>query len=469
MGGYRMTTHKSNPNAMLCPIGKLALTQPDATAILTPNSALTYACLDKMIGKYDAVLREKGVQKGKVVATTLPPSPEYVTLLWAVMRLGAIAAPLNPNFPPAFLAEQIEKISPAFLIKDLPPILDGETPNHDPVFEKSQLATIILTSGSGGAPKAAVHRFGNHIASALSSDKNIPLEAGDAWLLSLPLYHISGLATLFRCFVAGATLAIPENRGALEPAIECMRLTHLSLVPTQLQLLLENPSTCKRLQQCKAILLGGSAIPESLLQEAISLSIPLHTTYGLTEMSSQVCTTPPNSPLEVLKTSGKPLLKDSIKIGAGGVIMVAGECLFAGYWNGTELVPPPMQGAYFPTGDLGRFDESGCLRVLGRRDNMFISGGENIQPETIEHAACQHPDIHRAVCVPVPDNRLGFVPALFVKTELDQEEVLQILSAHLPKCALPKHIGFMENEDYGDFLKINRSDWTVLAEKLFTE
>jgi O-succinylbenzoic acid--CoA ligase len=238
-------------------------------------------------------------------------------------------------------------------------------------------ATVVFTSGSTGTPKAALHTFGNHYFSAVGSNANIALAPGDRWLHSLPLYHVGGLSILFRCLISGAAIALPEPDAPLGRSISGLRATHVSLVSTQLLRLLREDAA---LEGLRAVLMGGGPMPEDLVDQALARGLPVHTSYGLTEMASQVTTTAPGAAPEELRTAGRVLPHREVSVSGEGEILVRGETLFAGYVEGEKTRRPSGTGSWFRTGDLGRLDGAGRLRVLGRRDNLFISGGENVRP-----------------------------------------------------------------------------------------
>ncbi|MCP4220162.1 MAG: AMP-binding protein [bacterium] len=164
----------------------------------------------------------------------------------------------------------------------------------------------------------------------------------------------------------------------------------------------------------KAILLGGSAFPPETIELAVKLNLPVHTTYGLSEAASQVTTTPPGAN-QTLSTSGKILNYRQIKIDKTGEIQVKGRVLFKGYMEGKIIITPFDTDGWFFTGDLGAVDANGYLTVLGRKDNMFISGGENIMPEEIEGMLKRLPQVEECVVVPKPDEQYGHRPVAFLK------------------------------------------------------
>ncbi|HET6566866.1 MAG TPA: o-succinylbenzoate--CoA ligase, partial [Rhodothermales bacterium] len=311
-----------------------------------------------------------------------------------------------------------------------------------------------------GRPKAALLSWGNLYYNALGSNRNIPLGPGDRWLLSLPLYHVGGLGILMRCFLAGAAVALPERGAPIGQSIAALGVTHVSMVTTQLVRLLRHGGS-GQLAGLRAILLGGSAFPSALLEEARALQVPIHTSYGLTEMASQVTTTPPDADALELATSGQLLEYRELHISDEGEILVGGETLFQGYVDGDELYRPVDADGWFHTGDLGALDARGSLTVLGRRDNMFISGGENVQPEEIEQVLCRIPGVEQAVVVPVPDAEFGFRPAAFVQAapgSARPSEYAAVLSGMLPRFKVPVAFFDWTEADTGERMKVDREE-----------
>jgi O-succinylbenzoic acid--CoA ligase len=362
----------------------------------------------------------------------------------------------------------VDSISPASILTDPDSNAAADlsarlrVPLHRP-------ATIIFTSGSSGRPKAALHTYGNHYYSALGSAPNIPLAGGDRWLLSLPLYHVGGLSILFRSLLAGATIAIPERGASLGHSISTFGITHVSVVATQLRRLLREHS---ELDTTKAILLGGGPVPDSLIDESIARGLPIHTSYGLTEMASRVTTTPPRSDAPELRTAGSPLPYRELSISGEGEILVRGETLFRGYIEEDGLEPATDELGWFHTGDLGELNAQGCLRVVGRRDNLFVSGGENVQPEEIENALERLEVVERAVVTPAPDAEFGERPVAFVRVveeRLPPDQLSAMLGDELPRFKIP--IAFYEWPEGADpgQAKVDRPFFKALALRMREE
>ena len=420
------------------------------------------------------------------MALYLPKDERYVVLLLALIRAGHVACPVSDRLPPQGVApllkraacsaivsddENLLKTVDAALLKLRPKTLLRECSqtSYDRAESTSiplnRPATIIFTSGSTGVPKSALHTFGNHYYNALGSNANIPLTPGDRWLHSLPLYHVGGISILFRCLLAGATVTLPQPGTSLGEAIIGLQATHVSLVATQLLRLLREDSD---LRGIKAVLLGGGPIPAYLVDEAVARGLPIHTSYGLTEMASQVTTTPPGASPEMLRTAGRVLPNREISISEAGEILVRGETLFAGYVEGESVDHPLDASGWFHTGDLGELDQEGYLRVKGRRDNLFISGGENVQPEEIEEALSRLEGIEEAVVVPVPDEEFGARPFAFVRTNgVAMEYLAQTLEQVLPRFKIP--VAFQGWPDDAGTMKVDRTAFGERARRLRRE
>jgi len=457
------------------------------TALWDGNNNITYREFHDLIVKAATGLKKVGIKKGDRVALLVENSVYLPLLLFALVSLGAVAVPVNFRFPPKQINEMlhsincrrilvskkyIRKISARSLkviqiekfISDLRKIdPTGETIN----LKLDQAATIIFTSGSTGYPKAALLTIGNHYYNALGSNENIRLKPGDRWLLVLPLFHVGGLAILFRTFLSGATSVLMSGNESLTKIITEQNITHLSLVPTQLYRLLAEKRTPKFLNHLKAILLGGSPAADALITQASRAHLPLYLTYGLTEMASQVTTT--NRLIYIGKlnfhNAGKVLKYRRLKINPDGEILVKGHTLFRGYVGKQRIYKPLDPQGWFHTRDLGKMDSRGNLVVLGRKDNMFISGGENIYPEEIERYLKEINGISDAVVVPVPDKEFGQRPVAFVKIvrgkKIAPKKIQMYLQKKTARFKIPE-IYFPWPEDYMD-LKPNRGKFETLA------
>jgi O-succinylbenzoic acid--CoA ligase len=464
-----------------------AQARPDALALWDTSQRWTYAELDAAVAGTRARLQEEGIQSQSRVALHLPNGAGTVVLFWALWRMGAVAVPLSTRLPAGQVGKRARRVGGQFLVADGAEVLeqapDGVTPlaseqvveeaasdkprsslNRDRPRERP--ATIVFTSGSTGTPKAALHTWANHLYSAKGANANVPLRGGDRWLLSLPLYHVGGLAILVRCALAGAAVAIPASKSALSDGLTATGATHVSMVATQFGRVMEAlenvpPATLR------AVLLGGGPIPEELLQRGYERGWPLHTTYGCTEMASQVTTTAPGDPLDTLQTAGRRLPHRRVRV-EEGQILVAGPPLFRGYVTTDGLDDPRTEAGWYPTGDRGWIDASGRLHVQGRLDRTFVSGGENVQPEEIETALERLEGVDRAAVVPVPDAEFGQRPVAFVRTTtpLDAETLEGQLAQTLPGFKIPDAFHSLPDERTADALKLDREQLEEQARML---
>jgi O-succinylbenzoic acid--CoA ligase len=271
---------------------------------------------------------------------------------------------------------------------------------------------LLYTSGSTGMPKIAILTQQNLIANALAT---VDLKPGDQWKLSLPLYHVGGIGILFRCILARATIVLDDSPD----------ITHLSYVPTHLY------RACPVYKKLRCLLLGGAPI------SSVPTNLPIFTTYGLTEMASMVT------------LNNQILPGREVRLSSENEILVKGPMLFQGYLGEN----PPSE--WFATGDLGKWDNG--LVITGRKDWMFISGGENIQPEEIEQTLLTIPEIYEAAVVGKEDPEFGKRPVAFVVTTLSEKMIRKKLESLLPKYKIPVAFHFMNELPKKNF-KICRSE-----------
>lgn len=467
-----------------CPLFDAAAMSRHELAVVSGEHKLVFFELDEMATRVARNLRLLGVEPGARVAMFLENSWQMIAILFGCWRAGVVAAPLNTRLPRAAVMAQVRHIAASVLIARMAqPLEEGPAALRivDPelllIYRHAEdeesggwplrlnaPATILFTSGSSGAPKAAEHSVANHYYNARGSNQNLRLSSRDRWLLSLPLYHVGGLGILFRCALAGAAVALPEAGESIEAAQGRYGVTHLSLVSTQLRRLMQSELSPERFSKVKGILLGGSAMPSALLVEAMRRHWPVYPSYGLTEMASQVCTMGPASPPAKRMTSGRVLNYRDVRIDEAGEIWVRGLTLFGGYIKEATRERPVDEQGWFPTGDLGSLDEEGYLTVHGRRDHLFISGGENIQPEEIENWLTSLPGVAEAVVVPRRDVEFGTRPVAYIRWDRaprSEAEVRGALERILPRYKIP--VAFEPWPDLENGLKVDRRRLQELA------
>ena len=242
---------------------------------------------------------------------------------------------------------------PEGVIRLTPPSTEPRWPDL-PTWDAQRLATLTLTSGSSGMPKAAAHSYANHLASAAGVLELMAFQREDCWLLSLPLFHVSGQGIVWRWLAAGARLAVREMHPLNEALAGC---THASLVPTQLWRLLAQPLAGMTL---KAVLLGGAMIPVELTERAEEAGIRCWCGYGLTELASTVCAKRADARPGV----GLPLGGREIKL-VDEEVWIRAESLALGYWRHGHLQPLADEQGWFATRDRGAMAEGNCVFSAG--------------------------------------------------------------------------------------------------------
>lgn len=418
------------------------------------------------------------------IGIQLSSARECASAIIQTWHSKSIAVPLNPRLTPeqrnerllsagciTFISDKHEENTPiaTSLFSDETPV--SNIPTAYKGYDSDHISDIIFTSGSTGKAKGVVHSFSNHYFNALGSLDNISFCEEDYWLMSLPLYHVSGLSLLFRSHISGGQLIFPEGDNSLaECIIKNKMLTHISLIPTQLSSLLEDQKIIARLQSLKAILVGGAVFPPELRKQCARHNLCVYATYGSSEMSSQITTTKPNDAVKDIESSGQLLPYRELMISEDDEILVKGKTLFQGYLDGpTNYIPATDSQGWFHTGDTGylKYDS---LYVTGRKDTMFISGGENIHPEEIESALLSHLQISTAIVVPIDSKQFGQRPVAFI-TRVDipsitDKEIKAYLKTKIESFKIPDH--FFDYNNTETSLKPDRAALQKKAELLLS-
>ncbi len=474
-----------------CPVQINAEVLGDNPAIISAGQTLSYQAFHKAVSDAVNRFRNIGINYQDRVVILDFPSIKYIISLIALWRIGAVACPVSTRLPFITLQEHLINIKAKYLITSLKEVLGYENlscrlvdldyfiRNTNPPIEKpeqntyplNQIATILLTSGSSAKPKAVAHTFRNHIFNAKGANEHILIQIKDRWLLSLPLYHVGGLSIIFRILIAGGTIVIPAANEEIAASIIQNDITHVSVVSTQLFRILQN-FHLGSIKKLKSILVGGSAVSDVFIQRAVDNNLPIYLTYGLTEMSSQVATSD-----KILKVSDKKKLKvlnyRDVSISNDSEILVKGDTLCKGYLEENLINLPLDTAGWFHTKDLGRLSPDGFLEIIGRKDNMFISGGENIQPEEIEECLQQFKGVRQAIVVPIVSEEFGQRPVAFIQVEQQEKVTTEKLRTHL-KIRLPSFkipdtfIAWPESLKEED-VKVNRLHLIHLAQEKLTQ
>lgn len=415
-------------SSISCPVANhAALSSNTHYAIRTPAQSITYKKLNDIINTYAQTLQQQthplAFQADKTINT--------IAYIFASLRKNIPACLLSTRYQNQQIDQCLTQIRGKFVDPKKQDIPKKSAPSNTQ-WRPDQEATIMFSSGSTGRAKAIIHTIGNHYYSAVQSNHHIPLNTDDKWLLSLPLYHVGGISILWRCFLAGATVMIDDSSKDLAHIIDKYQISHISLVPTQLHRLMNKLPASSSL---KAILIGGGPISSTLIEQSVNHKLPVYISYGLTEMSSQVATSPRiNIPNDVNKV--RALKHSQIKVKAGE-IYVKGKTRFKGYLTNGAFQQPFDSDGWFATGDIGILDADQNLNIKGRKDNMFISGGENIYPEEIEQVLLNDQRISEAYIIPVNNAEFGERPVGFIRGKIAREDLKNICASQLERFKVP--------------------------------
>lgn len=442
------------------PLKRWAQQSPSLLALVTPQSQYTWAQLAEEVDKVAASLLAQGVKKNDVLTCVGKNSPELLLTYLACLEIGAICAltmpqteqelalKLNalyakPNPPKLWSAQSNTSSHLSNTVSFGEDKASGLKSGYGAGYSDRQLASIVFTSGSTGVPKAVAHTSGQHLASASGLLERFIFKQGDTWLLSLPMYHVSGLAIIYRWLYVGATLKVGSGN-LLE---DITGATHASLVSTQLKRLLDNEQSLSLTH----VLLGGSHVPLEISHLAAEQGIETWLGYGMTEAASTVTA----KKIDQSYSAGKVLPKRKVRL-EGQRIYISGETLASGYYFQGRLTPL-VENDWFDSKDLGEWinDE---LKIIGRADNLFISGGENIHCEEIEGALNLHPEIIQSIVVPVPDAEFGHRPVAVIQTrsEIMQDEIEHYLGS-LTRFKWPVAYYAMPESLLAGGIKVSRS------------
>jgi len=380
---------------------------PDRVAIETASRSLTFAACAAAI-------------------ETAPPPAAAIIATPSIETVLAVHAALAAHRPIALIHH---RLAAGEAERQRAEALHAELP--------AGAAVILFTSGSTGAARGVVLSRAALQAAANASARHLGWRDDDRWLLALSLAHAGGLSIVIRCLAARRPIALCDHDFERDRVSQWLaRCTLASLVPAQLQALLDDPAW-RPPAGLRAVLLGGAAAPPALLERAAQRGVPFLTTYGMTETLGQLATAPlgragdPHAPLVPL---------DGVALEAGTAlapapIVVRAPMLATRYLDGAPIAPA------FTTADLGSLD-GGALHVAGRSDDVIITGGENVHPSAIEAVLAATPGVRAACAFGASDERWGQVvaAALVVDPAFDARAAAAHWHAALPAHARPRRL-----------------------------
>jgi long-chain acyl-CoA synthetase len=494
-GGHKEKVYTDRPRNLAALLANTGARYGSLEAVISPDSRLTYEQFVSLVDHVSSGLYHKyGIRKGDRVALMLKNGWEFSVVFFALMKLGAVAVPLNIAYKGEEAAFQLSDsgsimliVDPEFhgIINEIRPEIGGvknifatdaadfrellkekEYQAVNVQVEEMDSAVIMYTSGTTGKPKGAVLSHKGLIAEAMYVSELLDWRVGrDKHLCPVPLFHVTGLAMNFCGSVyAGIPVVFMKRFNAPEAlkVIEKEKITTMIGVPTILWLMLNAPEfDHDNLSSLRCFAAGGSATPEELLR-ACREKLPgseLCPGYGLTEACGMTITTV--SLDDALSHKGSvgralPLIETKVvdgserelPCGEAGELLVRGCQAFKEYWNNPEATRKTLVDGWVYTGDVAKKDEEGYVYILDRMKDMINRGGEKIWSLEVENVLYRNPKILEAVAVGVPDTIFGEeVKAVIVLkpgAKATAEEVQEFCSHFLAKYKVPRYVEFRE-------------------------
>jgi fatty-acyl-CoA synthase len=475
-------------------IDRNAAFAPGKPAIYFEGEALSYAALAARIEQTASALKaELGVGRGDRVAILSLNRPDYLVLLYACARLGAMLVPLNwrlaiaeQQFILSDAGAKVLVLEQAFagIISELEESLPGTAvvgldfaPPRGDTFE-SLLARaggdgrnphtdlscpllIVYTSGTTGRPKGAVLRQEALFWNGVMSQHMHNLTSDDHVLTVLPFFHVGGLnIQTTPALQSGATVTIHARftPDATLAAIEGDRPTLTVLVPATIQAVTDHPAWATTdLSSLKAVATGSTIVPPHLIDRFVARGVPVLQVYGSTETCPIAVYTRLSADLSRAESTGLPGLCCEAKViddkgsevppETPGEIVVRGPNVFFEYWGNEDATRETLHDGWYRTGDIGVRDEEGYFWIRDRKKNMIISGGENIYPAEVERVLLEHPDVSECAVIGRPDPRWDEVPVAYVigrsGCRLEADQLRAHLQAQLARYKVPRDIVFV--------------------------
>ncbi len=452
----------------------------------------------------DHLAKSAGVTRGQRVAVYATNCSEYVFILLACIKLGAVLVPLNFRLTPPELAVMLKDSQPDLLIygeefaaktaqleavtlplSELEPLVFGPEPDAafvpDRPGQLDDLVMILYTSGTTGTPKGAMINHRMLLWNAINTALRLDLNSQDHSLSFAPFFHTGGWNVLFTPFLhngASHTLLEGFDPDLILELIAREKVSVLFGVPTMMQMLADAPgfAACD-LSSVRYAIVGGAPMPVPLINLWHDRGVFIRQGYGLTEVGPNCFSLHQDHAVAKRGSIGFPnfYIEASVRdengaacpVGQIGELWLRSEVVTPGYWQNPAATAASITDGWFHTGDMVQCDSEGFYFVMDRKKNMYISGGENVYPAEVEAALVTHEAIKEAAVIGVPHPKWGETGhAFLVLSEgqsLDQEAVTGYCLDRLAKFKIPKHVTFLTELPRNDAGKIDRAALQQLA------
>ena len=477
--------------------GRRAILTPRHEAIVDniDGGRYTFEEMDRRANAVGRVLLDLGVTKGDRVGVLAKNRFDFLDLLFACGKIGSTLVPFNTRLMPREIEYLVDKTDPKVFFYDPnmqkefgnvrsslkerrihvmgEKAMDGDKdlaslrnrvssePVERPSLTLDDPYLIVFTGGTTGLPKGAVLSHGLVFWNSVNTITSWGLRPDDIQPLLFPLFHTGGINVLLIPFYHLGALSIIMGDFNVEETlrvIEEEKSTIVIAVPTQFNMMAQSPRfESTDFSSVRVFISGGAPCPVAIMERYWARRKILKMGYGLTEVGPNNFYLPEGDVKRKPTSVGFPVFHCDMKIaddhlnevgtGQVGELMLRGPHAFSGYWDEPEETAKTVEpDGWVHTGDLAMKDEEGFHYIVGRKKDMFISGGENVYPTEIEELLFKHPAILEAAVIGVPHEKWGEVGKAFIVTKpgktLTEEEVLAYLDGKLARYKIPKHYAF---------------------------
>ena len=455
---------------------------PERIALAPDEARVTFRELDDRVAGIASALNRHGFRPGDRLALLLPNGPEYIELVYACSRLGAIAVPLNTRLSAVEIDRVLADATPRGLVRHSSlPVPTGRLPwqlvlDEEPLevlhdsypdihYDPEAILALIYTSGTTGRPKGVIVTHANVLADIHNFNYWMRYREAGVYLHAAPIFHIADFPAMFAAPAFGACqITISKfSPQSFCQAVERERVSHTVLVPTMINLLIQFPNLQKYdLSSLEVLAYGGSPMAPELIHRTRELlpNLKIVQVYGLSETGFLTglqdqehtddrllsCGRPcPGVDVQVVDESGKQL-----EAGHPGELVARGANVMRGYWNNPEESTLVFRDGLFRTGDIGYQDQAGYFYILDRLKDMIVTGGENVYSGEVEAVIYEHPAVREAAVFGIPDPQWGEIVMAYVVLKPGKTLTIDDLISHcrrtLANYKIPRRVEFSETE-----------------------
>jgi len=476
---------------------KRKLLTPAKEAVVDGDRRFSYRELNRRVNRLANALLELGLRNGDRMAILSYNRVEFIEVIMAAAKLGLILVPLNWRLTAAELAYILNDSGAETLLYDTglvelvagvreitslkqvvaiggrnqanghayDALLSGQSgsePRPDIIPDLDTPHIIMYTAGTTGQPKGAILSQGASFWNVLNLNLAMDFTSQDRNLVVLPMFHIGGIGLFtLPMLYDGGTVVIQPTFDPVQ-TLTLLKQEDITLffgVPAIFLALIQHPEfDAAAFSRVRVAMSGGAPLPVSLVRQYHEVGIALQQGFGMSEAAPSIATLEKDLALEKAGSIGKAVFHLGVRIvddemrelvdGEVGELVLRGPNLLQGYWNRAEATRDAFSGDWFHTGDLARMDPDGCLYIVERKKDMFISGGENVYPAEVENAIYELPQIAEVAVIGVRDKKWGEVGRAVVVLkegqDLTDEAIVAHLQGRLARYKIPKQVVFMK-------------------------